>query len=220
MTRRPIIDWRRSYPAFDARALVAAYQSPLFLFFPAIFSENAARLRDALATCYKNFQINYSIKTNYLPCILSHLPVAGVAPEVISGFELEIVKRLGLLDARTVVNGSFKTSEDLSTAAKAGARINADSLEELDMINHIGSALGRQVPVGLRIHAQLVEGVWTRFGFHYDEGEVLRAAEYVRDALPRVRLNGLHLHGATNICDTGVFCESVRVPCRNGRPLA
>lgn len=200
--------WHRDYPAFDARRLVEEHGSPLFLFFPAVFSDNAARLSTALSKTYRNCQINYSVKTNYLTCVVSHLPASGVAPEVISGFEVGIVKRLGLLNDKTVVNGSFKTREDLTAAAAAGARINADTLEELDLINHIGSDLGRPVSVGLRIQAQLTPSLWTRFGFHHEKGEVTRAAEYVRSSLPYVRLNGLHLHGGTNVCDTSYYAKA------------
>jgi len=200
--------WHRAYPPFDARFLVERYGSPLFVFFPGIFSENATRLKDALARRYRNCQINYSTKTNYLTCVLSNLPHAGVEPEVISGFEFEIVSRLGLLSDRTIVNGSFKSRQDLAAAAAAGAKINADTLEELELLNSIGSELERKVSVGLRIQAQLTESLWTRFGFHHEKGEVMRAAEYARDALPFVLLNGLHLHGGTNVCDTTYYAKA------------
>jgi len=200
--------WHRDYPAFDARRLVEQYGSPLFVFFPGVFMENATRLRDALARRYRNCQINYSTKTNYLTCVLSNLPHAGVEPEVISGFEFDIVSRLGLLSNKTVVNGSFKSQQDLTAAAEVGAKNNADTLEELELLNSIGRELGRKVSAGLRIQAQLTESLWTRFGFHHEKGEVMRAAEHVRDALPFVRLNGLHLHGGTNVCDTTYYAKA------------
>jgi diaminopimelate decarboxylase len=217
MSRPAFID---AYPPFDARQLVGEYGSPLFVFFPEVLLGNIERFRGALTRHYPNHILAYSVKTNYLPYAVRKILDYGVVPEIIAGLELDLLEKLGGIDSKTIVNGPLKTEAELRRITGHGCRINVDNFTELEVLEQLGREAGRVIEVGLRVGAALSKAHWLRFGFRFEDGEVLEAARRVRADMPHLKIIGLHLHGGTNVTDLDYYTAGSRLLCDLARQLS
>jgi diaminopimelate decarboxylase len=155
--------------------------------------------------------IGYSVKTNYLPYVVKEVARFGAVPEIVSGLELSLLERLGLLGSETIVNGPLKTDDELRCIVAHGCRINVDNPTELEALERIGRETGRRIDVGFRVASEIGNIAWKRFGFR--PGEVPEIARRVRVEMPHLRPVGLHIHGGTNITDCTYYRNASRLLC-------
>jgi diaminopimelate decarboxylase len=180
--------------------LVETYGSPLFVFEERTLVERYRELKEALSRRWPAGRIAWSYKTNYLD--------AGAWAEVVSGFEYEKARRLGVAGEQIHFNGPYKPGPDLERALVEGAHVHLDHFEELAEAERIAARRGERFDVALRINLQ-ARGVpaWSRFGFNLESGQA-------RDAVVRLlsggklRLSGLHCHLGTFILDPGAYREA------------
>src|SRR3989344_1538663 len=75
--------------------LIRDYGSPLLVFDESIIKTRYKEIKGALDILYPKNKIAYSVKTNYLPALISILKDAGALSEVVSGFEYWLGKKFG-----------------------------------------------------------------------------------------------------------------------------
>ncbi|MEX0758132.1 MAG: diaminopimelate decarboxylase, partial [Tistlia sp.] len=107
----------------------------------------------------------------------------------------------GVPPERIVFAGVGKTAEEMAFALETGIRqFNAESLEELKLLDAVAARLGRVAPVALRVnpdvdartHAKISTGLaGNKFGI--DLEQVPEALALLR-GLPNLRLDGLAVH--------------------------
>ena len=190
--------------------LVEKYGSPLFVFSEKKLREQFRRFKRAFETRYPNMEFTWSYKTNYLKAICAILHQEGETAEVVSEFEYEKARRLGIPGDQIVFNGPYKPKEALRTAILEGARINADTFEELSDIEEIARELGQKVKVGIRINMDTgIQPQWSRFGFNLESGQAEDAVKRIA-ASEWLELNGLHCHIGTFILEPRAYENEVR----------
>lgn len=124
--------------------LVEKYNTPFFIVDAECLRDNAKKFKTLF-----NSTIAYSYKTNYVPAICSIFHKEGLWAEVVSGFEYQIAKEVHAPDI--VFNGPYKTREELQRAIEDNALINADSIEEIKLLNAMGAdRIGARVSLGKR----------------------------------------------------------------------
>ena len=72
-------------------------------------------LRDAFRGYYRNTQLAYSYKTNYMPRFCRLVNDWGGYAEVVSRMEYEMALRAGVAAERIIFNGPYKSPADLKT---------------------------------------------------------------------------------------------------------
>lgn len=181
--------------------LITQFGSPLF-----VFSENTIRqrmraARRAFEKRYPKVQFAWSYKTNYLKAVCSVFHEEGSIAEVVSAFEYEKARNLGIPGQDILVNGPYKTPEFLRQAVKDGAKIHLDNLDELFELENIARETGTVVDAAIRVNMDTgLQPAWTKFGFNLENGEALRAVRRMKmNGL--VRLVGLHTHIGTFVLD-------------------
>jgi diaminopimelate decarboxylase len=190
--------------------LVEEYGSPLFVFSERKLRQQFRRFRQAFETRYPNVEFTWSYKTNYLKAICAILHQEGETAEVVSEFEYEKARRLGIPGNQIVFNGPYKPKEALRTAILEGARINADTFEELSDIEEIAKELGQKVKIGIRINMDTgIQPQWSRFGFNLESGQAEDAVKRIA-ASQWLELNGLHCHMGTFILEPKAYEIEVR----------
>jgi diaminopimelate decarboxylase len=206
-------DTARLFEGLDHERLIAAFGSPLFLFFPERLRHNIEAFREALHTAYAENMLCYSVKTNYIPFVVERAVAYGAVPEIISGLEIELLQWLGHLNEQVVVNGPLKTEQELRTLVRHRCLINVDNMGELELLNALAAEEGSIVPAGLRISLPAGAGHWARFGFKAEDGEAEEAALFAARHLPHVRIIGLHTHLGGNITATDVYGAAAQGLC-------
>ncbi len=115
----------------DALALVAEYDSPLFVFSEARIRSNIARLKRAAATVERPIKFCYASKANSNMAVLATVRDAGIDIEVNSGGELYKALRVGFRPEQIIFNGTSKSDAELDEATSACINaINVDSIYE------------------------------------------------------------------------------------------
>lgn len=185
--------------------LARAHGSPLF-----VFSEHRARraYREAyraFSQRYPKVQFAWSYKTNYLDAICRIFHEEGAWAEVVSEYEYQMARRLGIPDAHILFNGPYKPMDALETALLSGAHVHVDHYEELYNCERIAKKAGRQIGVTLRVNMDVgIHPRWDRFGFNLDSGEAMDAARRIASG-GHLRLDGLHCHIGTYITDPSAY---------------
>ena len=196
---RPEID------GIPVRNLVENFGSPLFVFSEKRLREGFRYLKRLFESHYPRVEFSWSYKTNYLDAICRIFHQEGATAEVVSDFEYQKARRLGIPGEKIVFNGPYKPLEILERAVSEGARINADSLDEVLDLEVLARRMGRRLKIGLRVNMDTgIYPRWDRFGFNLENGEVLQVARRIA-AGGLLEVVGLHCHQGTFILEPGAY---------------
>lgn len=188
--------------------LIARFGSPLFVFSERRLRENAHRLRTAFQSLYPATGFAWSYKTNYLAAICQVFHQEGWLAEVVSEFEYEKARKLGIEGKDIVFNGPYKPRPILERAVREGALIQVDNWDELCVLEEVVKETGLQVNVGVRIWLDAgIRPIWSKFGFSLESGEAGRAAARIV-ANPGMKLHTLHTHIGTYILDPAAYATA------------
>jgi diaminopimelate decarboxylase len=134
------------------RQLAGRYGTPLYVY-------SGTMIRERYHTFDRAFRgtphtICYSVKANSNLTILRLLAKMGAGFDIVSGGELERVRRADKRAAKKVVfSGVGKTAEELKLALKAGILLfNVESESELELLAACASALGETANIALRVN--------------------------------------------------------------------
>lgn len=206
-------DWSETFDGVPIRGLVDKYGSPLFIISERKLRENARRLLRAFSSRYPRVQFGWSYKTNYLGAVCNTLHQEGSWAEVVSGFEYDKARSLGVPGTQIIFNGPHKTRASLEKAVAEEARIHVDHLDELYLLEEVAEAAGKQVGITLRLNFDTgYTEPWSRFGFNIETGQALDAAWRIASG-KHLKLTGLHSHIGTFITDPRAYSAQVRIMC-------
>lgn len=155
----------------------------------------------------------FAVKTCGNIHLLAELRDGGAGADVVSGGELYRALAAGISPEKIVFAGVGKSAAELRQAIDAGIRsINVESESELGTVARIADEVGRTVNVAVRVNPDvgghntpLKTTTGTRgskFGVDIDRVPAL-FDHSVR--LPHIRLNGLHVHLGSPICDPAPY---------------
>lgn len=182
----------------DSKTIAANFGTPTYIVYEEILKKNYKRFYSSFKQNWRNTMVAYSVKTNYLPAIVSILHSKGANMEVVSGFELYLASETGVPPSKIIFNGPSKTLEELDFAIRKGVfLINADSLTELQRINKLGKQYGKVIDVGIRVNVGTA--ILRRFGIPLEYAE--EVFKY-SSKLENIKVRGVHTHLGTNISRT------------------
>jgi diaminopimelate decarboxylase len=178
------------------------FGSPLFILSEKTIRQNQRRALRIFKTRYPKVQFAWSYKTNYLDAVCSIYHQEGSWAEVVSEFEYDKARRLGVPGSRILFNGPAKTTTGLTKAIRENARIHIDNFDELYEIIELTEQLKLTANVAVRVNMDVgIYPLWDRFGFNFENGEAWQAIARILQA-PQLKLVGLHTHIGTYIMST------------------
>ena len=196
--------------------LAAQFGTPLYVY-------SADDIRDRVAMFTREFNgvdhtICYAVKANSSLAILKFLASLNCGFDIVSGGELERVRRAAP-DAlsRVVFSGVGKQAWEMDAALSAGILLfNVESEAELELLAERAQTLGKQASIALRVNpdvfAQTHPYISTGLREHKFGIAIDRAREVYRRAtqLPGIQPAGVSVHIGSQIRDTTPFAESVK----------
>ncbi|WP_167052062.1 diaminopimelate decarboxylase [Salinibacterium sp. ZJ77] len=205
----------------DARALQAAYGTPLYVIDEADARARAARIRDAfadaLAPLGTHATVYYAGKAFLSIEVARWMAEAGLNIDVCSGGELAVALAAGVDPARLGFHGNNKSLAEIDRAVEIGmGAIVLDSIIEIERVAEAAARHGRVQAVRLRInsgvHASTHEYLATaredqKFGIPLAETAEVVARIRAHESL---RFLGLHSHIGSQIFDSSGFAEAIR----------
>ncbi len=185
--------------------LVAEYGSPLFVFSEKTLRKKYQEAFRAISSYYPKIVFGWSYKTNYLNGICKIFHEEGSIAEVVSFFEYEKARALGIPGNKIIYNGPYKNDESLRRALTESAIINVDNFHELEDIENIAKEMKTKVKIGIRINLNSgIYPIWSRFGFNLEIGQAMAAVKRIKES-NFLDLNGIHTHIGTFILDINAY---------------
>lgn len=190
--------------------------TPLYVYSAGTILDHYRRLRGAMRAV--DPLICYSVKANSNLAVLSLLARVGSGFDVVSGGELERIRKAGGKASKCVFAGVGKTDEEIELGLRYGVKaFHVESEEELDRIASVaGKKKNRRAPVSLRVnpdveaggHAKITTGTYAnKFGIPYEQV----AATYRRSAGDkRLHWVGIQMHIGSQITRSAPFRAAVR----------
>jgi len=175
----------------------------------------ARRMRAAFAP---PVHVAYALKANALGAVLAVVRDAGLAAEAGSLGELELAARAGFAPSRIGLNGNGRTPEEAAWVAAHGVHsVNADSIEELDLLQkHSAAVAGRTLRVALRVNPDIDAPVHRHVATGHEEAKFGVAPAQALEAWaararwPHLRVDGVHVHVGSSIPDAGPLEAAAR----------
>jgi diaminopimelate decarboxylase len=181
----------------DFDRLEQEYGESFFIVDICQFKQNYTEFIQAFRSIYANTNLGYSYKTNYLPKLCQTAAELGGYAEVVSQMEYDLAIAIGVPPHRIIFNGPLKHQADLEAAILAGAIVNLDSLEEVEIVAALAKRLpAQQIAVGLRCNFNLGDDRISRFGLDVEAGDLDRVFQKFGE-LPNCQVDGLHCHFTT-----------------------
>ena len=138
----------------DGVALSAAaedFGTPLFVYSAETIRRNFRRIAEAFAAA--DPLVAYSTKANTNGAILRLLAKEGAGFDIVSGGELDRVKRAGVRGDRIIFAGVGKSAAEMRQALRAGVlEFNLESDAEAERLNEVARAMKRTAPVAIRVN--------------------------------------------------------------------
>ncbi len=185
--------------------LTEKFGSPIFVFSQKQIEEKYHTLHNAFSSRYPDVTFGWSYKTNYLNEICKIYHDLGSVAEVVSEFEYQKARALGVEGKDIIFNGPYKPKADLKIAVEEGAKIHVDNLFEINDLEEIAEELGIKIPVAIRINMDTgIYPQWSRFGFNFENGDALDAVERMY-AGGKLYLTGIHSHIGTFMLDANAY---------------
>ena len=196
---------RSEIDGVSVHELTEKFGSPLFVFSERKIEELYNNLYSAFSSRYPDVQFGWSYKTNYLNEICKIFHGLGSCAEVVSEFEYQKARALGVEGKDIIFNGPYKPYADLKIAVQEGAKIHVDNLFELDDLEKIATELDINIPVAIRINMDTgIYPQWSRFGFNYESGDAYEAIKKMYDS-GKIHLVGIHSHIGTFMLDANAY---------------
>ncbi len=155
---------------------------------------NISKLKRAFTDEGLDFELFYSVKTNFSKPVLTAIKESDSGFEILSGFEWEKVR---IFEPKALVlNGPAKqvgfVNEILSEVDTL--YFNIDNDIDFEILSKISPKLLAKLKVGLRVYLN-ESGVWNRFGYDITSKNL---SELVRKINSIKELSGFHFHFSTN----------------------
>ncbi len=200
----------------DLSELAEEYGTPLYVYAADDVTTRAAMLRsEFVATAHT---LCYAVKANSALAILKLLGEHGCGFDIVSGGELERVRRAspGAL-SKVVFSGVGKQAWEMDAALEAGILLfNVESQAELEVLSARAVALGRVARIAMRVNpdvfAETHPYISTGLSSHKFGIAIAKArAVYQRAAaLPGIDPAGVSVHIGSQIRSVEPFAESVK----------
>ena len=192
--------------------------TPYFVVDRALVDEAYDSLIAALNKYWGNYIIGYSYKTNALPWAINYFKSKGAYAEVVSDDEYNLAKYINTSLDKIVYNGPIKTKDTMLEAIRGGAIVNIDSQREIEWLSELDS-MGNY-SVGIRVNFDIeklcpnesaCKDDGGRFGFCYENGELLKAINKIKSY--GVAVTGIHLHTSSKTRSLNIYKAIASVAC-------
>jgi diaminopimelate decarboxylase len=195
-------------------SIATRFGTPAYVYSRAAILGNFERLQQGLTQIPT--LICYAVKANSHLKVMNLLREAGAGFDIVSGGELERVRKVGADPGRVVYSGVGKTEAEIDAGIEAGILMfNVESAGELDLIEARARHLGKRTNISLRInpdvhadtHPYIATGEMIhKFGVPKQEviGLYRRAA-----ASAHLKVRGIACHIGSQILDVEPFLEAL-----------
>jgi diaminopimelate decarboxylase len=197
-----------------AERLAGEFGTPLYVYSESMIRERYAAMDEAFRAIPHT--ICYSVKANSNLAVLKLLAEAGAGFDIVSGGELERVRKVARTTKSIVFSGVGKTAAELDAALLAGILLfNVESESELCLLSARAARLQKTAPVALRVNPDVAAKthpyISTGLREHKFGVDMASALPLYRlgARLPGLKIAGVSAHIGSQIQDVHPFGQAV-----------
>lgn len=197
--------------------LVREYGSPLMIYDDATIREMTKSFRDAFKGT--NIQMMYAAKAFSATAVFRIMDQEGFGLDCVSGGELYTAKIAGFDMKNIIFNGNNKSAEELEFALDNNVGlISVDNFYEAELLNKICEKKNTTAKIFLRVtpgiechtHEYIKTGhLDSKFGFDLSQTDEI--INLIKNKYKNLNLSGLHAHLGSQIFQTEVYYDAVKV---------
>ena len=174
-------------------------------------------LRRTLKDCHDasskyGFHVHYAMKANFNPRVLDTIKSFGFGADCVSGNEVKAALQHGFGKENIVFAGVGKSDKEINFALDADIFcFNAESVQELFIINDLAKAKNKTAKIAVRINPNVDANTHHFITTGLDENkfgintwQLPEVAEVLR-ACPNLQFLGIHFHIGSQITDMEVY---------------
>ena len=187
--------------------IINSQNTPFYLYSQKNIEDTYNNLKHALDS-----ELFFAVKANSNQAILKILKNCGAGADVVSVGELKRSLEAGFDPAKIIFEGVGKTENDIKFAIDKDIRlINAESINEIQLINKIGKELNKTINIGIRINPNIdgntLDKITTgkktdKFGI---EIEVIKKLLLDLNFLTNINIKGISCHVGSQLKDLTIF---------------
>jgi diaminopimelate decarboxylase len=189
--------------------LAGKYGTPLIVYSSKKIEENVNRLRGAFNVDY--FSINFAIKSNYNPTILSILKKMGVGVDTANLNEVELALRVGFKRENIISTPNNLSREELAKISDHGVSINFDNIGQMEsIVDNLPEVVSFRINPGIgkgEFPGTTTGGENSKFGIPVEEAD----NAYKTALNSGAHKFGIHMMTGSNVLDSDFFRESTRI---------
>ncbi len=182
-------------------------ETPFYIYSEKVLKEYAGKVSETLGRAGRVF---YALKANANPYVLEIVRSFGFGADCVSGNEVKLARKMNF--RRILFSGTGKTEKEIREAKNSNAEINAESLEEIELISELvqNSEIGIRINPGIDAHTHRYITTGTeenKFGIPLEQSKnAFVFAEKI--GLKPVRI---HFHLGSQIFGRGAFLEALEI---------
>ncbi len=202
----------------DLVELAKKYSTPLYVMDKSTLEKMANDYKQAFSS-YKNTRMMYASKALMTSAIASIFYKLGFGFDVVSMGEMYILKNAGIDLSHATFNGNNKGEDELEYALLNNiARISVDNFYELELLDSLAKKMNKNQKILLRItpgiechtHEYIQTGqLDSKFGF--DLHKIDEVIDLIQNQYKNLDLMGLHAHVGSQIFETQIFEDEIKV---------
>jgi len=185
-----------------ATELAEKYGTPLYVYEADKIREQYRKLNEAFSSRYKDFQINFAVKSNFNPSIVELLVEEGAGLDCASKAEIKLAEELDV--GEVMYTAPYNRKDELEYALDKDALVNLDSIFLLDKIDEVPESICFRIDPEVEGDQQLMfAGGDAKFGIAEE-----KAVEAYRQAKNKgVKKFGIHMMTGSNVRDPDYFAQ-------------
>ncbi len=200
--------------------LTSSSPTPVFVLHPRALRDSIERFLAPFQEQDLPIKVHYSVKTNPVPGFVRLLGSEGLGVEVVSEYELDLVRLLGFAGKDIIINGPAKSEALCRKAADRPVKmLTIESPGELNRVMALQAGRAAPLDVGLRICPGLSGSGWRptlNSGTRGSPYGFLVGSQELEDALavlkkhPGLRFVGFHMHLGSGIKDSRPYRRALK----------
>ena len=138
----------------DLKKITKSKKTPYYFYSFDQLNKNIIKLKSAFKS--SNPLICFAVKANSNIEVIKELKNKGLGADVVSLGELKLALKVGIKAEKIVFSGVGKSIDEIEYAIKKGIlSINAESKNEIDLINAVSQKLKKIINIGIRINPNI-----------------------------------------------------------------
>ena len=163
------------------------------------------------------WHVHYAVKACATDAVIRTIANSGLGADCVSGGEVRAAVEAGFPASQIVFAGVAKTDSEIRYALEQGIFcFNVESMEELEVISQLASAMGTVAQVCLRVNPNVDAHTHDKITTGLSDNKFGIPMRFLPEAvqrcysLPSVRFLGLHFHIGSQITDMTPFVQLSR----------